>query len=305
MAHTESALQHIVDKFAEATRLFGLTISLGKTEVLFQPSPLAAGHQPSIAIDGTYLKTVEEFKYLGSVISNDGPLDKEINARISKASQALGRLRVRVLEQHNIQQATKLKVYKTVVLSSLLYGCETWTWYRRHIRLLERFHMRSLRSILGIKWHDKITNLEVLEDAGTTSIEAMILKAQLRWTGHVIRMEDSRIPKQLLYGELCQGKRKQGGPVKRFKDCVKANIAHAGLCPKQLEEAAQDRCGWRELIRVAHTNFEERRQQRITEARARRKAPRDTSVHSEQFCCPHCRRACRSRIGLQSHLRVH
>ncbi|KAL8619589.1 hypothetical protein ACOMHN_019645 [Nucella lapillus] len=141
MAHTESPLQFIVNKFAEASRLFGLTISLGKTEVLFQPSPLTTGHHPSISIEGTELKTVEEFKYLGSVTSNDGSLDKEINARICKASQPLGTLQARVLNQQNIQLSTKLKVYKTIVLTSLLYGCETWTLIRRHIKLLERFHM--------------------------------------------------------------------------------------------------------------------------------------------------------------------
>ncbi|KAL8622337.1 hypothetical protein ACOMHN_043341 [Nucella lapillus] len=103
MAHTESALQLIVNKFAEASRLFGLTISLGKTEVLFQPSPFTTGSHPSISIKGTELKTVEEFKYLGSVISSDGSLDKEINARICKASEALGRLWAQVLNQHNIQ----------------------------------------------------------------------------------------------------------------------------------------------------------------------------------------------------------
>ncbi|PFX25261.1 Transposon TX1 uncharacterized 149 kDa protein [Stylophora pistillata] len=65
MAHTESTLQLTVDKFAEASRLFGLTISLGKTEVLFQPSPLTTDHRPSISIEGTGLRTVEEFKYLG------------------------------------------------------------------------------------------------------------------------------------------------------------------------------------------------------------------------------------------------
>ena len=49
------------------------------------------------------------------------------------------------------------------VLTSLLYGCESWTLYCRHIKLLEQFHMRSLRSILGIRWQDRITNLEVLD----------------------------------------------------------------------------------------------------------------------------------------------
>ncbi|KAL8624768.1 hypothetical protein ACOMHN_002462 [Nucella lapillus] len=90
-------------------------------------SPALSQQAASISIEGTELKTVEEFKYLDSVISSDGSLDKEINARICKASQALGRLRARVLNQHNIQQSTKLKVYKTIVLTSLLYGFETWT----------------------------------------------------------------------------------------------------------------------------------------------------------------------------------
>ncbi|XP_076054495.1 uncharacterized protein LOC143033187 [Oratosquilla oratoria] len=134
MAHKESELQLIVDKFAEGARLFGLTISLGKTEVLFQPAPTSTSQPPSISIEGTQLKNAKEFKYLGSTISNDGSLDKEISARICKASQALGRLRTRVLNQRNVRLSTKLKVYRAVVLTSLLYGCESWTLYRRHLK---------------------------------------------------------------------------------------------------------------------------------------------------------------------------
>ena len=139
------------------------------------------------------------FIYLGSTISCDGSLDKEIAARISKSSQALGRLRNRVLNQHNIRLLTKLEVYNAVVLPSLLCGCDTWTLYRRHVKKLESFHMRALRSILGIKWQDRITNLEVLDRANLTSIEAMLIKAQLRWVGHAIRMEEFRIPRRLMY----------------------------------------------------------------------------------------------------------
>ena len=74
MAHRASDLQVIVNKFAEASRLFGLTISLCKTEVLFQPAPASVAHRPIILIDGTHLKAVGDFKYLGSVISNDRSL---------------------------------------------------------------------------------------------------------------------------------------------------------------------------------------------------------------------------------------
>jgi hypothetical protein len=77
--------------------------------------------------------------------------------------------------------------------------------------------MRALRSILQIRWQDKVTNIEVLDRANSTSIESMLLMAQLRWTGHVIRMSDERIPKKLFFGELVEGHRKQGRPRKRYR----------------------------------------------------------------------------------------
>ena len=128
---------------------FGLTISLGKTEVLFQRAPNSVAPQPVISIDDVELKVIDNFKYLGSVISNDGSLDKEIASRINKVSQALGCLCNRLLNHHNVTLHTKLKVYRAV--SSLLYGYETWTVYRRHLKQLERFHLCALRSILGIR----------------------------------------------------------------------------------------------------------------------------------------------------------
>ena len=68
---------------------FGFTISLNKTEVLLQPTPNSTACVHSMSIDGTELKTVENLKYLGSVICNDETLDKEINTRISKVNEAL------------------------------------------------------------------------------------------------------------------------------------------------------------------------------------------------------------------------
>lgn len=82
----------IVDK-SVATELFGLTISLGKTEVLPQPAPMSVSQPTYITIDGTQLQKVDAFKYLGSTISSDDVLDKEITVRIQKASHAMGRLR--------------------------------------------------------------------------------------------------------------------------------------------------------------------------------------------------------------------
>ncbi len=101
MVHQDNHLQTTIDKFSTATTLLGLTICLSKTEVLYQPAQGRAADQPCITIDGTKLSNVTTFKYLGSPISSVGSLDQEINARVQKASQALGRLRSKVL-QHKI-----------------------------------------------------------------------------------------------------------------------------------------------------------------------------------------------------------
>ena len=109
------------------------------------------------------------------------------------------------------------------MLTTLLYGCETWTIYRRHEKQLHQFHLRCLRSILKIRWQAKIPDTEVLERAQLPSVITTMRKAQIRWAGHVFRMSDSRIPKQLVYGELSQGVRKVGGQCKHFKDSLKAS----------------------------------------------------------------------------------
>ena len=97
------------------------------------------------------------------------------------------------------------------MVQCLLFSCEMWTLYRKHVRQLERFHVRSLRSLMGIKWQDRVTDLEVLDRVGLVSIEAMIIKAHLCWTGHLICMDSSRIPCRSFIGYLHRDTETPGG----------------------------------------------------------------------------------------------
>ena len=67
--------------------------------------------------------------------------------------------------------------------------------------------MRCPRSTARIKWQDRVPHTDVLEICGISGIEAMFLQAQLRWVGHVVRMPDTRIPKQVFYGQLMANRR--------------------------------------------------------------------------------------------------
>ena len=131
-------------------------------------------------------------------------LDEEVSFRIGRATIAFGRLQDNVWNREGLNTETKLKVNRAVVLPLLLYASETWTLYSRHITVLNSSHLRWLRKILLISWQDYIPDTEVQKQAGMESMHAMLMRSQLRWAGHVVRMPDKCLPKQLLYGELCR-----------------------------------------------------------------------------------------------------
>ena len=89
---------------------------------MYQPASGKSYSEPLITIDGTQLKSVAQFCYLGSTLSSDALIDKEVIYRISRASISFGRLSDRVWKQHGIKLDTKIQVYKAVVLSNQLYG---------------------------------------------------------------------------------------------------------------------------------------------------------------------------------------
>ena len=158
--------------------------------------------------------------------------------------------------------------------------------------------MRCLRSILGITLKDKITNNEILSKCSSTGIECMLMKSQLRWLGHVVRMEDDRIPKFLLYGQCSQGSRKVGRPLLRYKDRVKANIKSLGLTG-DWENLCQNRAEWRNTLHCSLKTFEAQRQDHRNLLRQRRKI-RPLSPHFE---CDICSFKAKSNAGLATHKR--
>ena len=207
----------------------GLIINTTKTEILSTPSPDA----PTFSISGNQLKHSENFTYFGSNLSFSGDLANEIQRRINLASLAFGRLSKRVFGNQNLTIHTKIVVYNALVISTILYGCETWVPYRRHIRLQESFHIRRLQLILGLRWWHKVTQSEIRSRAGIPTIESMLLHRQLLWLGHVIRMPHCRLPHCVLYGQLKLGRRSVGGQQKRIKDHImsilkRCNIPLAG-----------------------------------------------------------------------------
>nr|VZI45790.1 unnamed protein product [Spirometra erinaceieuropaei] len=306
---SEAEMQRSKDLFSAACENFGLVINTQKTVVMHQPPPNSATtpNAPQINVNGTQLQVVENFPYLGSTLSRNTKIDDEVANRISKASQAFGRLQSTVWNRHGLQLSTKLKMYKAVILPTLLYGAETWTVYTRQARRLNHFHLSCLRRILRLNWQDRIPDTEVLERTGILSIYAILRQMQLRWSGHLVRMDDERLPKRLFYGDVATGSRRQGGQIRRYKDTLKSSLKRLQINPTNWEDLARDRLTWRRTVKTGAAIYEANR---IAAAKVKREArksqlrPVRNAAAQPLPTCPRCQRTFRARIGLVGHLRI-
>ena len=150
VAHSEHDLQQLADSLSTATERFGLTISIKKTEVLFQPARGSTASTPKIKIDGKILNCADSFTYLGSSLSSANSLDKEISTRIAKASASYGRLQKRVWCDRGLSIETK-SVYSVQSCCSKCFA----VWLRI-LDTLSKAHQtpRPISSALSATHHE-------------------------------------------------------------------------------------------------------------------------------------------------------
>ena len=201
VAHSAEKMHNIVEAFSNASKTFDLNINTKKTEVLYQPNSTRT-REEDIMVHGKKLNSVLEFTYLGNIISRNGCIDDEIQRRMAKASASFGRLCQRLWNNHHVSMRVKGKIYRAIVLSTLLYGAEAWTVYRRQAKKLHAFMTRHLRSIMRITWMDNVTNKDIFERIRLPSMDDILMRKNL--------LSPDRLPKQILYCQRSSGHRKRG-----------------------------------------------------------------------------------------------
>ena len=177
MADTEVQLKELLVRLDGVCTHMGLSVSVKKTEILaVQPLPGATPPTPvQLRQTGEHreVKVVHHFEYLGSIVSDDCSLDKEVESRIAKASRAFGSLSRILWYQRKIKRHTKLRLFRAVILPSLLYGCESCAHLAHHVSRLQSFVMRCLRIILGVSLWKKLRNTAIRERAGMPRISTL------------------------------------------------------------------------------------------------------------------------------------
>jgi hypothetical protein len=311
VSHTPEELQDFMTRVGEACGKYGLTISFKKTEVMKQATGDSNNDEVKIELDGKDLKVVDQFTYLGSTVTDDDTLDKEISSRLQKAGAAYGKLCKRVWKPSGITVQTKIAVYRACILSILLYGCQTWNTYKKHVDRLERFNARCLRRLLGITWQEMVPRTEVLNRAGLPYISTMITRARLKWLGHVRRMPDHRYPKIILMSQLSSGLRNQGKPMQRWRDHAKMDLKKFNMGIKSWwnDSDKKNRAKWRKTV-FDGTNYMEKKKIEKMERKRKERKEKEASVvrilrRKDGFSCYECERVFPQMSSLRRHQAVH
>jgi len=129
----------------------------------------------------------------------------------------------------------KIKVYRTIILTVVLYGCETWSLILRKERRLRVCDSRALRRILWPKWDDEtgewrklVVHKEKLNDLYYShNIFRVIKSRRMRWAGYVACMGERRVLYRVLVGKP-EEKRPLGRPRRRWEDNIKLDLQEVG-----------------------------------------------------------------------------
>ena len=243
LSHCLQDIQDKVNALKETAQRVGLTISQEKTKLL-----RTNNMQEAPAIEGSVVKDVDEFVYLGSKISKTGGTDEDVTARIKKAQQAFAILRP-VWKLTAISTITKFRVFNSNVKAVLLYGAETWKVTNSISRKIQTFINKCLRRVLLLKWYDRVPNTDLWSRANQEPIAVQVRRRKWRWIGHTLRKEPSNITRQALEWNP-QGKRKRGRPKQTWKRSLDSELQVVNLTWEAPKVQVKDRRRWKMTVQA-------------------------------------------------------
>ena len=135
----------LIDRLDKTTTRYKMEIGPDNTKVMTNNPN---GFQREIKIKGQRLEEVENFKYLGAIISHEGS-KPEILSRIPQTTAALSRLKI-IWRDKNISLASNVKLMRTLILSTFLYAYENWTLTAEIERRIQDLEMRCYRRLLNV-----------------------------------------------------------------------------------------------------------------------------------------------------------
>ena len=238
MGGSKDELQELTDRLSNSAREYGMEISSEKSKVMVNSGDITP---VQISMNGQQLEDVMPFKYLGATLTKDGRSTAEIKIRLAIATASMAKIN-KIWSSKDVTFATKIKLYKTLVLSTLLYGCESLALTADSTKRIQVFENKCYRRMLGISWKDRKTKEFELRGikarAGQQeNLLGIVKKRKLAWFGHISRHTS-------LAKTVRQGGRKRGRQITCWADNLEERTR---LDSPTLTRLAEDKPAWRSL----------------------------------------------------------
>lgn len=232
----------------------GLQFNIDKTKYMELKNKEGSLRKQNLSIkklngnkDVLEFEEVENYMYLGVLVTNKCEEDSEIDLRIAKSNNCAGGLN-KILRSKEVSRNTKFRIYKSVLKPTLTFGCETWVMNQKNQWKIEAWERKILRRILGgrntvLGWERRM-NTELYELYGEKSVGVFVKYRRLQWLGHLVRMEEGRNVKDVAWKKP-EGKRKKGRPRNRWIQAVEKDLEEKRI--RNWRELARDRKKWKDI----------------------------------------------------------
>ena len=182
--------------------------------------------------------------YLVGNVNQNANLSIEVDRRVRNAWCSFRKCTLELYDRPSAPLELKIRMLRAEVLETMLYGCVTWSPRACHYDTLHRVHHRFLTRCIGWRMHNRadhpISYMDKLIKTGSESIEATLCRRRILFAGFVARMEDTKLPKCVMFGESVGGAGCVGGQEKEWMGCFLDDLSAFGINANQWTAAAQD-----------------------------------------------------------------